>query len=163
MCDINVNTTCSSHDHHTYIRSISSILAVACTNTKLMMEVLNGVFPPNTTQSRFKVHDGRTSVNFTLWSLPVAERQMRLKKYYKFVILRDPIVRLLSAYIDKVSMNQRVISTWDVCTGDPCTVDLCTGDPCTVDLCTVDPCTVDQCTVDPCTVNLCTVDLCTDT
>ena len=90
------------------INHFPSIHAVGCTTTKLMMEIMNGEFPANiSAQSLVKedVHKYSRYESSLLLHLPVAERQKRIKTYYKFVVLRDPIVRILSAYIDKVSMD----------------------------------------------------------
>ena len=120
-----------------------------------MMEIMNGEFSANISAQSFvkeKAHEPSHFMSSLLLHLPGAERQKRIKTYYKFVLLRDPIVRILSAYIDKVSTNigygliQSICAQW-ICVQFTCTVDLCTAKVCTVNLRTVDRCKVDLCTV----------------
>jgi len=40
--------------------------------------------------------------------LPQGEREWRLRKYFKFVFVREPLERLLSAYRDKVATNEHL-------------------------------------------------------
>lgn len=74
---------------------------VACTNWKRVMYVLNQSEPYADTLSVDK--DAVHEVNmFTLLSsFPRAELKARLKHYTKFLFVRDPFVRLISAYKDK--------------------------------------------------------------
>ena len=67
------------------------------------MAVLNNVFPANKTQPRNTIHDAPAANKFRMSALPPKEREKRMRTYYKFVITRDPLVRMLSAYVDKVS------------------------------------------------------------
>ena len=102
----------SSHALASNYNNFPSIHAVGCTTTKLMMEIMNGEFPANISAQSFVKEDAHKYSHYVsslLLHLPVAERQKRIKTYYKFVVLRDPIVRILSAYIDKVSMDQTLL------------------------------------------------------
>lgn len=67
-----------------------------------MFAVLNGVLPPTESTER-PAEDTLRKVN-RLVNLKPEEREWRLKKYFKFIMLRNPLERLVSAYRNKVSM-----------------------------------------------------------
>ena len=74
--------------------------AVGCSNWKRMFAVLNGLLPPTESTER-PAEDTLRKVN-RLVNLKPAEREWRLKKYFKFIMLRNPLERLVSAYRNKV-------------------------------------------------------------
>ena len=76
--------------------------AVGCTALKTTMKVLNGELPANQTKlNRHAVH--RKLDSNKLIMISEKEREWRLKTYFKFMFVRDPIERMLSAYFNKVS------------------------------------------------------------
>ena len=76
--------------------------AVGCTALKTTMKVLNGELPANQTNyTRGSIH--RMLDSSKLIVLSEKEREWRLKTYFKFMFVRDPIERMLSAYFNKVS------------------------------------------------------------
>ncbi|XP_011485730.1 carbohydrate sulfotransferase 12-like [Oryzias latipes] len=75
---------------------------VACTNWKRTLIALNysEPYPDPTSFEHNWVHD---SERFQyLNDFPKAEREAKLKHYTKFLFVRDPFVRLISAYRDKM-------------------------------------------------------------
>lgn len=48
------------------------------------------------------VHDPRRYQNMNFWTLNQTDRVHRLKTYTKFLVVREPFERLLSAYRDKL-------------------------------------------------------------
>ena len=77
-------------------------IAVGCSNWKRMFAVLNGVLPPTESTER-PAEETLRKVN-RLVNLKPEEREWRLKKYFKFIMLRNPLERLVSAYRNKVSI-----------------------------------------------------------
>ena len=66
---------------------------IACTQWKTVMASLDG------TETKFWIHDAR---NFKLLgNYPMEEVDGMLKTYFKFLFVREPFERLLSAYLDK--------------------------------------------------------------
>ena len=66
---------------------------IACTQWKTVMASLGG------TETKFWIHDAR---NFKfLGDYPMEEVDRILQTYFKFVFVREPFERLLSAYLDK--------------------------------------------------------------
>ena len=88
--------------HNKHIVKFSPSFSVGCTNFVYMFHVLNGVLPANQSFLDLNVHQQRN--NSRLIHLSPEEREWRLKKYFKVVMLRDPAERMLSAYMDKVHM-----------------------------------------------------------
>ncbi|KAM3590290.1 uncharacterized protein V6R79_007083 [Siganus canaliculatus] len=74
---------------------------VACTNWKRVMFVLNLTkpYPDPMSVSRDLVHEPNRLT--LLNSFPRTEIKAKLKHYTKFLFVRDPLVRLISAYRDK--------------------------------------------------------------
>ncbi|XP_034757269.1 carbohydrate sulfotransferase 12-like [Etheostoma cragini] len=74
---------------------------VACTNWKRVMFVLNQTepYPDPMSTSGDLVHEYNTLTHLT--SFPRPEVKAKLKHYTKFLFVRDPFVRLVSAYRDK--------------------------------------------------------------
>ncbi|CAN9500673.1 unnamed protein product [Ophioblennius macclurei] len=70
---------------------------VACSNWKRLMKMLNGILNFNDFTS--KIDHQRDVVS--LYSLKPDEIRYRLKHYFKFMFVRDPMDRLLSAYRNK--------------------------------------------------------------
>ena len=77
------------------------IFVSGCTSFKPVLEYLNGLVEANQTLRRPDIH-GPNSRKILLKTLSQPERERRLKTYYKFMILRDPLERMMSAYKDKV-------------------------------------------------------------
>ena len=65
-----------------------------------MFAVLNGLLPPTESTER-PAEDTLRKVK-RLVHLKPAEREWRLRKYFKFIMLRNPLERLVSAYRNKV-------------------------------------------------------------
>ncbi len=81
---------------------------VACTNWKRVMLVLSGKV--NTTDpmtlSPAQAHSNENAKYLkTLNSYTVAEIKYRLKHYFKFMFVREPLERLLSAYRNKFTVS----------------------------------------------------------
>ncbi|XP_078132026.1 carbohydrate sulfotransferase 12-like [Sander vitreus] len=74
---------------------------VACTNWKRVMFVLNQTepYPDPMSTSGDLVHEYSTLTHLN--SFPRAEIKAKLKHYTKFLFVRDPFTRLISAYRDK--------------------------------------------------------------
>ena len=53
--------------------------------------------------NRFCMHAGMRKVGFHKGDLTDSERLYKLKNYWKFMIVRNPLERLLSAYLNKLS------------------------------------------------------------
>uniref|UniRef100_A0A3B3HTB4 Carbohydrate sulfotransferase n=1 Tax=Oryzias latipes TaxID=8090 RepID=A0A3B3HTB4_ORYLA len=82
---------------------------VACTNWKRTLIALNysEPYPDPTSFEHNWVHD---SERFQyLNDFPKAEREAKLKHYTKFLFVRDPFVRLISAYRDKIRSYSRLL------------------------------------------------------
>ena len=73
---------------------------MGCTSLKPVIETLSGVAEPNAT-GRKQIH-GKVSKQVSLANISEEERQQVLLTHFKFMILRDPVERMLSAYKDKV-------------------------------------------------------------
>lgn len=81
-------------------------LAAGCTTVKSLLEFLAGVIPNGTISNdmykwRGNVH-GPWERKLSLLSLNQNVTELILSSYYKFMILRDPVERILSAYKSKV-------------------------------------------------------------
>ena len=80
---------------------------VACTNWKRVLLILSGHL--NTTEPMEipanRVHGEYTKYIRKLNSYEPEEIQYRLKNYYKFIFVRNPLERLLSAYYNKFTMK----------------------------------------------------------
>lgn len=74
---------------------------VACSNWKRVMFVLNQNEPyaDPLSVSTDVIHEPKTLTYLN--NLPPKERKVKLKHYTKFLFVRDPFVRLISAYRDK--------------------------------------------------------------
>ena len=72
---------------------------VACTQWKSVFADLKGYVPP----APMKVHNVPKGTYTYLESFSAEQRENILRNYYKFVFVRDPMERLLSAYLDKFS------------------------------------------------------------
>ncbi|XP_066288166.1 carbohydrate sulfotransferase 14-like [Branchiostoma lanceolatum] len=77
---------------------------VACSNWKKVIKVLDGKI--ENVEKRVKM-DHRKDLVF-LSDLPADEVKSRLESYYKFMFVRDPMQRLLSAYRDKFA-NKAIV------------------------------------------------------
>lgn len=56
---------------------------------------------------------GINKASFLKWSLNDSQRVFKVKNYWKFVIIRNPLERLLSAYINKIAKPLQVKKTYD--------------------------------------------------
>ena len=84
------------------------LLIAGCTSLKPVFEYLHGLIQANQTFDRHDIH-GKNTHKTLLYRLPKSERERRLNTYYKFMILRDPLERMMSGYKDKV----RRLSVWE--------------------------------------------------
>ena len=91
------------------------VLAVGCSNWKRMFVVLNGLLPP--TESSQRPSEDILRSAYKLVSLKPEEREWRLRKYFKFTMLRNPLERIVSAYRNKVCA---VGAVWSVCLWNVC-------------------------------------------
>ena len=86
------------NDEHRFL--YCSVPKVACSNWKRVMMVLDG---EATDSNAIKKVNHRA---FTvLADLPPLSAKRKLQEYYKFMFVREPLVRLLSAYKDKFFLN----------------------------------------------------------
>ncbi|XP_020604616.1 carbohydrate sulfotransferase 14-like isoform X2 [Orbicella faveolata] len=86
------------NDEHKFL--YCSVPKVACSNWKRVMMVLDG--EATDTNTIRKVNH----MSFTfLGDLPPLVVKRKLQEYYKFMFVRDPLVRILSAYKDKFLLN----------------------------------------------------------
>ena len=85
-----------------HLLTYSFFLVVGCTVLKQLIMTLRGIFKPGENPLHYSIH---VKYYATLLSKVVnpSERERKLKEYFKFMFLRDPMERLLSGYIDKVS------------------------------------------------------------
>jgi hypothetical protein len=73
---------------------------VGCSNWKRMFVVLNGILPP--TPSTKRPPENILFSAKRLFDLSASQRAWRLKNYYKFMMVRNPLERLVSAYLNKI-------------------------------------------------------------
>ena len=86
------------NDEHKFL--YCSVPKVACSNWKRVMMVLDG--EATDTNSIRRVNH----LSFTfLGDLPPLAVKRKLNEYYKFMFVREPLVRILSAYKDKFLLN----------------------------------------------------------
>ena len=86
------------NDEHKFL--YCSVPKVACSNWKRVMMVLDG--EASDTNAIRRVNH----LSFTfLGDLPPLAVKRKLSEYYKFMFVREPLVRLLSAYKDKFLLN----------------------------------------------------------
>ena len=80
---------------------------VGCTSLKPVIEKLSGVIDTpasNLTELERHVIHGKNTKRVSLEALAQEERDQVLQTHFKFMILRDPVERMLSAYKDKVGV-----------------------------------------------------------
>lgn len=98
------------HDDH--ISCVSSF-SVGCTSLKPVIEGLSGAIElpvANSAELDRRVIHGKNTKKVALESLAREERDQVLHTHFKFMVLRDPVERMLSAYKDKV-YNVHVLTT----------------------------------------------------
>ena len=78
-----------------------SIPKVACSNWKVVFLGLLGVVPPEDLNLVTDVHDSYQKYLKTFGRFSFREQQLRITTYKKFMFVRDPLVRLLSAFRNK--------------------------------------------------------------
>ena len=66
----------------------------------------------NQTNPRKRPPEDVLSAVPSLFSLSPAEREVRLKSYFKFVMVRNPFERIVSVYRNKVSETCVVVAWW---------------------------------------------------
>ena len=86
------------NDEHKFL--YCSVPKVACSNWKRVMMVLDG----EATDSNAIRKVNHMSFTF-LGDFPPLAAKRKLQEYYKFMFVREPLVRLLSAYKDKFLLN----------------------------------------------------------
>jgi len=80
---------------------------IGCTNMKRMMMYMGGHLPPETVdwpwvEDSIYLEPTLQHVTFLNKSLSNMDRMHRLQTYYKFMIVRNPFERIVSAYRDKL-------------------------------------------------------------
>ncbi|XP_078370233.1 carbohydrate sulfotransferase 14-like [Oculina patagonica] len=86
------------NDEHKFL--FCSVPKVACSNWKRVMMVLDG----KANDSNDILHVNHKNFTF-LADLPPLDAKRKLQEYYKFMFVREPLARLLSAYKDKFFLN----------------------------------------------------------
>lgn len=86
------------NDEHRFL--FCSVPKVACSNWKRVLMVLDGEATDSNAIRRVN-HLGFT----LLGDLPPLAIKRKLKEYYKFMFVREPLARLVSAYKDKFALN----------------------------------------------------------
>ena len=84
------------------------ISKVSCTAWRRIARNLTEMMPDNRSLPKRLVHRRFSAVNELrqLISYDAVEIQYKLKNYFKFVFVRDPFERLVSAYLDKFTLNR---------------------------------------------------------
>ena len=86
------------NDEHRFL--FCSVPKVACSNWKRVLMVLDGTETDSNNIGKVN------HLDFTyLADLPPLAIKQRLKEYYKFMFVREPLERLISAYKDKFVLN----------------------------------------------------------
>ena len=90
-----------------YITVLLLPLQVGCTTMRRFLFVIQGVIPEATIhKQRIKEHVYLTpyleEMSFRRKSLNDSERRSKLRHYFKFMIVRNPLERLVSAFRDKI-------------------------------------------------------------
>ena len=78
---------------------------------KPVIEKLSGVIDvpaSNLTELERRVIHGKNTKKVSLEALAPDERDQVLQTHFKFMILRDPVERMLSAYKDKVGVSMYI-------------------------------------------------------
>ena len=81
---------------------------VGCTSLKPVIEGLSGMIDlpvSNSSELERRVIHGKNTRKVSVESLTQEEREQVLQSHFKFMILRDPVERMLSAYKDKVCVS----------------------------------------------------------
>ena len=86
------------NDEHRFL--FCSVPKVACSNWKRVLMVLNGVDTDSNNIGQVNHSDLTFLANLSPLAIP-----HRLKEYYKFMFVREPLERLTSAYKDKFVLN----------------------------------------------------------
>ena len=86
------------NDEHKFL--FCSVPKVACSNWKRVLMVLDGEATDSNAIRRVN-HKGFTFLE----DLPPLAIKRKLKEYHKFMFVREPLARLLSAYKDKFMLN----------------------------------------------------------
>ena len=97
--------------NHSYLlHKLTSLCSfqVGCTNMRRFLFALQGVIPQETvkwsTVSELKyLEPGIRTASFLNTSLTDKERIHKIKTYYKFMFVRNPLERLLSAFLNKLA------------------------------------------------------------
>ena len=77
-----------------------------CTNMKQSFVQINGIYTHKELQSLNVTHEDHLYKAHSLAKLSPAQRNYRLNNYFKFVVVRNPLERLLSAYRNKILRNE---------------------------------------------------------
>ncbi|XP_038055346.1 carbohydrate sulfotransferase 11-like [Patiria miniata] len=78
---------------------------VSCTNWKRIFLVAKGIFPSVQDIEQRRTHLATDALMRTLSSYPLQTANRLLKEYKKFMFVRHPFERILSAYIDKFQLD----------------------------------------------------------
>ncbi|CAH1268450.1 CHST14 [Branchiostoma lanceolatum] len=96
-------------DYRLEAEDAQGLLKVACTTWKRVISVLEGRFsdPEHIPMDMYKFH----VQNWTYLShYPAASVAYRLQHYYKFMFVRDPLARVVSAFRDKFERRMEAFS-----------------------------------------------------
>ena len=85
----------------------SYLFQVGCSNIRRFLLVLQGIIPKETRRwekvpERYLVPE-KLDTSFLHTSLTDEDRIHKIRSYYKFTIVRNPLERLLSAFLDKIA------------------------------------------------------------
>ena len=76
-----------------------------CTKMKTLFLLLQGLYSLEQLFNKTVTHKNYLKKVKTLADLSVEERSVRLKSYYKFMIVRDPLERFVSGYRNKIGRS----------------------------------------------------------
>lgn len=84
-----------------------SVPKISCTKMKLLFILLQGHYTlEDLLVSTFYItHKSYLRNVRTLWELSAAERETRMSNYYMYMPVRDPLERLVSVYLNKISQR----------------------------------------------------------
>jgi hypothetical protein len=78
---------------------------IGCTKLKTFFLLLQGHYTLNQLINQTVTHTHHLQKVKTLHDLSAIERNIRLKNYFKFIIVRHPFERLISAYLNKLNRS----------------------------------------------------------
>ena len=79
-----------------------------CTNMKQSFVLMNGIYTSEELSGMNVTHEEHLWKAHSLASLSKTQRNYRLNNYFKFMVVRNPLERLLSAYRNKMATSDTV-------------------------------------------------------